>query len=134
MTAAKLCRWTATAKGWSIVIAVSVTTQPVNLSDPVQNGRNDTKTTINLIRTEKVYKAARYRPQPLIKSNQMVYQQDLTRLGLTTLFGYFDLIINVANEDNIVGAFNLLDELSAKQREEFFKYGRMYKINLEMFI
>mgnify|MGYP003659281462 CR=1 FL=1 len=64
----------------------------------------------------------------------MVYQQDLTRLGLTTLDNYFNLIVREANEDNIVGAFNLLDELSTKQREEFFKYGRIYKINLDMFI
>ena len=81
-----------------------------------------------------MYKAVRYRPQPLTKSNQMVYQQDLTRLGLTTLFGYFNLMVKEANEGNIDGALNLLDELSKGQREEFFKYGRIYKINLEMFI
>lgn len=64
----------------------------------------------------------------------MVYQKDLTRLGVTTLDNYFDLIVREANENNMEGASNLLDELSKGQREEFFKYGRIYKINLEMFI
>jgi hypothetical protein len=64
----------------------------------------------------------------------MVSQKDLTRLGLTTLFSYFDLIVREANDDNMEGALNLLDELSNNQRDEFFKYGRIYKINLEMFI
>jgi hypothetical protein len=81
-----------------------------------------------------VYKAARYRPQPLIKSNQMVYQKDLTRLGLTTLFNYFDLIVREANEDNKEGALSLLEELSKEQHEAFFMYTRVHKINLEMFI
>jgi hypothetical protein len=43
-------------------------------------------------------------------------------------------MVKEANEGNIDGALNLLDELSKGQREEFFKYGRIYKINLEMFI
>lgn len=78
--------------------------------------------------------AVHYRPQFLIKSNQMVYQKDLTRLGFTNLFNYFDLIVKEANEDNMEGASNLLDELSEEQRNWFFMYGRCYKINLDMFI
>ena len=64
----------------------------------------------------------------------MVYQKDLSRLGFTTLFSYFDLAIREANEGNIENAQNLLDELSHQQSEEFFKYCRIYKINFDMFI
>jgi hypothetical protein len=64
----------------------------------------------------------------------MVYQKDLTRLGLTTLFGYFDLIVREANEGNMDGASNLLDELSKEQHGWFVIYARANKINLEMFI
>ena len=68
----------------------------------------------------------------------MVYQEDLKRLGCTSLDAYFDLIIQEDSEGNIEVAKELLDELSPhgtpiSQRRMFFMHIEKSKINLAMF-